>query len=249
MAPVRVLDAGCTKTLSLGDPLSSQGAAGTISGRFVDAGCWLIRRVVRHDYDEHGIGKSAGARAGQCFPARQSLLKDAGYQFTIVPADIDERAVAGGLPPIEMAEKLALAKAEFVGTRFPDHVVLGADTIVVLGDIAIGKPTDPGDARAMLHMLSGTTQMVITAVCVHRLSAGGAVDHVISAVRMAPLTNSEINDYIATGQWEGKAGGYGIQDPDPFVERIRGCKTNIVGLPMKTTVRLLESTGIYPVKS
>ena len=119
-----------------------------------------------------GSGNPPGLVLASASPRRQSLLKDAGYQFTIVPADIDERAVAGGLPPIEMAEKLALAKAEFVGTRFPDHVVLGADTIVALGDIAIGKPTDPGDARAMLHMLSGTTQMVITAVCVHRLSAG-----------------------------------------------------------------------------
>jgi septum formation protein len=196
-----------------------------------------------------GSGNPPGLVLASASPRRQSLLKDAGYEFTISPADIDEKAVGAGLPPIEMAEKLALAKAEFVGTQFPDHVVLAADTIVALGDLAIGKPSDSADARAMLQLLSGTTQMVITAVCIHRLSATLArVDHVISAVRMAPLTPNEIDRYIATGQWQGKAGGYGIQDPDPFVERIRGCKTNIVGLPMKTTARLLESAGIYPTK-
>jgi septum formation protein len=197
-----------------------------------------------------GSGNPPGLVLASASPRRQSLLKEAGFQFTISPADIDEKAIAGELPPIEMAEKLALAKAEFVGAQFPDHVVLGADTIVALGDLAIGKPADANDARTMLQLLSGTTQMVITAVCIHRLSAALArVDHVISAVRMAPLTSNEIERYIATGQWQGKAGGYGIQDPDPFVERIRGCKTNIVGLPMKTTARLLESAGIYPVKS
>ena len=197
-----------------------------------------------------GMGNPPGLVLASASPRRASLLKEAGYQFSVQAADIDERAIAGSLPPIEMAEKLALAKAEFVGGRFPDHVVLAADTVVALGDLAVGKPTDPSEARAMLQLLSGTTQMVITAVCVHRQSASLArMDHVISAVRMAPLSASEIDAYIASGQWQGKAGGYGIQDPDPFVERIRGCRTNIVGLPMKTTARLLESAGIYPNKT
>jgi nucleoside triphosphate pyrophosphatase len=197
-----------------------------------------------------GSGNPPGLVLASSSPRRQSLLKDAGFQFTVVPADLDEKAIGGTLAPIEMAEKLALAKAEFVAPSYADHVVLAADTIVALGDIALGKPSDAGEARAMLQLLSGTTQLVITAVCVLRQSASLArVDHVISAVRMAPLTSNEIERYLATNQWQGKAGGYGIQDPDPFVERVRGCRTNIVGLPMKTTARLLESAGIYPIKS
>jgi septum formation protein len=199
---------------------------------------------------EAATGNPAGLILASASPRRQSLLKEAGYVFTVQPADIDEKSSANQVPPITLAERLAFAKAQAISLRFPDHVVLAADTIVALGDRAFGKPADASDARAMLQVLSGTTQVVVTAVCIVRQAAGlTRVERVLSAVRMAPLTASEIESYIASGQWQGKAGAYGIQDPDPFVERIRGCRTNIVGLPMKTTARLLESAGIYPVKS
>jgi|SRR5208282_2804705 len=192
----------------------------------------------------------AGLILASASPRRESLLKEAGFEFTVQPAEIDETAPEAPLTPIELAERLAQAKAQAVAAKFPDHVVLGADTVVALGDRAFGKPVDANDARTMLHLLSGTTQVVITAVCVVRQKTGlSRVERVMSTVRMAPLSASDIENYVAGGQWHGKAGGYGIQDPDPFVERIRGCRTNVVGLPMKTTVRLLESAGIYPSKS
>jgi septum formation protein len=72
------------------------------------------------------------------------------------------------------------------------------------------------------------------------------VQRVLSAVRMKSISASQIDQYVATGQWRGKAGGYGIQDPDPFVERLAGCHTNIVGLPMTTTRQMLQSAGIIP---
>jgi septum formation protein len=175
------------------------------------------------------------------------LLKDAGYQFETHPADIDEELQGRGLPPIELAVHLATAKAQAIAQRYPDDVVLGADTVVAFGDIILGKPADIGHARWMLELLSGTTHVVITGVAVaHRNGGVFAAQRVLSAVRMKPINDIQIDSYLATDQWRGKAGGYGIQDADPFVERLAGCHTNIVGLPMTTTRQMLHSAGISP---
>lgn len=177
-------------------------------------------------------------------------MTEAGYEFTVQPAEIDEKAAALNLSPIEAAERIARAKAQVVVKQFPDAVVLAADTIVAFGERVLGKPADADQARAMLTLLAATTHIVITAVVIQRQSANlFLAGRVMTAVRMAPLTPYQIEQYIATNQWQGKAGGYGIQDPDPFVEKVRGCKTNVVGLPMKTTKRLLESAGILPTRT
>lgn len=179
-------------------------------------------------------------------PRRQSLLTEAGYVFTVHPSEIDERALEKPATlPADLALRLAVAKAEAVTERFPNDVVLAADTVVAFGDLALGQPPDPGAARRMLHLLESTTHLVITAVAVIRLAAGHhAAGRVMSAVRMRPLSDEQIDRYVQTGLWRGKAGGYGIQDNDPFVERLTGCHTNIVGLPMTTTKRMLEEAGI-----
>ena len=160
--------------------------------------------------------------------------------------DEDAIAAAAKLQAAELALHLALAKAQDVADRFADAVVLGADTVVALGDQILGKPADAEHARRMLGSLSGTTHRVVTGVVVvckaMRFSASASVE---SIVKMRPLTADEIDRYIAGGQWRGKAGGYGIQDADPFVQT-EGCQTNIVGLPMKTTAKLLADAGIRP---
>jgi septum formation protein len=99
----------------------------------------------------------------------------------------------------------------------------------------------------MLRLLSGTTHIVITGVSVTCRASGYAEEkRVMSAVQMRRLTPQEIDAYVESGQWTGKAGGYGIQDNDPFVTRKAGCYTNIVGLPMKTTRAMLSAAGIEP---
>jgi septum formation protein len=99
----------------------------------------------------------------------------------------------------------------------------------------------------MLRLLGGTTHLVITGVCVMRRAANFVRrSRVTSAVHMRPLSESEIEAYVASADWEGKAGGYGIQDEDPFVTRISGCHTNIVGLPMTDTAKLLADAGVHP---
>ncbi|HEV7301457.1 MAG TPA: Maf family protein [Tepidisphaeraceae bacterium] len=176
-------------------------------------------------------------------PRRRQLLAEAYYAFEIIPSDIDESQVPTDLRPSEVAAYLARGKAAVIAARFPDAVVVGADTVVALGDLLLGKPADATDARRMLSLLSGTAHHVTTGVAVCR---GAQVDevHVTSTVAMRPLTATEIDAYVAGRQWEGKAGGYGIQDDDPFVTRMDGSLTNIVGLPMDETIELLARAGV-----
>ncbi len=180
-------------------------------------------------------------------PRRQQLLQEAGYAFIVEPANIDEEDHPPGLLPGELAEWLAVQKANSIADRHPDDVVLGADTVVALGSQILGKPADVGHADQMLRTLAGTTHQVITGVAViHRAAGFIRTAQVLSTVHMRALTAREISDYVATNDWQGKAGGYGIQDADPFVTRISGDLTNIVGLPMEKTIELLAEAGISP---
>jgi septum formation protein len=186
---------------------------------------------------------------------RHQLLRDAGYEFEFEPADIDETNYPSQLTPSEVPLYLARAKAKVVADRHSsqgwsgsgrDVVILAADTIIVFGDTIIGQPADAGDAHRIVQLLSGTTHLVISGVVVTRPVRGFNTEaRVMSAVRMKVLTPGQIERHVASGLWQGKAGGYGIQDGNPFVERVGGCHTNIIGLPMTTTRRLLSAAGIH----
>jgi septum formation protein len=192
-------------------------------------------------------------------PQRQKLLRDAGFVFEIDPADVDEENYPRDLLPAQVVLHLARAKLAAVSQRRPNEVVLAADTVVAFGDQLLGKPTDADHARRMLRLLAGTTHIVITGVAVGRSATGFLrSDRIMSAVRMRMLSEREVAAYVQSGAWQGKAGGYGIQDADahtgimppgtaPFVQRMAGCQTNIIGLPMKLTRRLLEAAGVFPV--
>ena len=182
-------------------------------------------------------------------PRRRDLLTAAGYVFDVFPADVDESDYPPGTLPADLAERLANAKAAAVALRFPADVILAADTVVAFGDLPLGKPADAADAVRMLKLLAGTTHVVVTGVAVVHAAAGfDQSARVLSAVRMRPLTPVEVARYVRTGDWQGKAGGYGIQDdrPDPFVTRLSGSHTNIVGLPMERTAELLAGAGVRP---
>jgi septum formation protein len=180
-------------------------------------------------------------------PRRQELLREAGYEFEVDPADIDEDDYPPEVMPADLAVRLARIKAFAIARKRPADVVLAADTIVAFGDRILGKPRDAAHATEMLRLLSGTTHVVITGVCVTRRVANTSDERrVMAAVRMRSLKDAEIEQYVASGDWSGKAGGYGIQDNDPFVTRISGCHTAIVGLPMKTTRIMLAAAGIEP---
>jgi septum formation protein len=182
-------------------------------------------------------------------PRRRELLIEAGYDFEVHPADIDEEDYPPQMLPAELAQRLAMLKAQELVSRFSKDVILAADTVVAFGDIPLGKPANETEAATMLELLSGTTHVVVTGVTVLRPAKHFSIStKVMSAVRMRSLTEKEIARYVATGEWQGKAGGYGIQDhrKDPFVTRMAGSHSNIVGLPMEATRELLTSAGVEP---
>lgn len=209
-----------------------------------------MSRIVRSwgngpDFDSPARVSAPRLILASASPRRQELLREAGYVFLVHPADLDESDLPPGLAPGDVAEYLAGRKAAAVAGRFPDDVVLAADTVVALAGEVLGKPADADHARRMLARLSGTRHEAITGVAVVRPATGFARRvRVTSAVSMRSLSPAEVAAYVATGRWQGKAGGYGIQDHDPFVTRIAGSLTNIVGLPMDETAALLREAEV-----
>jgi septum formation protein len=168
-------------------------------------------------------------------PRRRDLLRACAIPFQIVPAAIDEQP-----HPHERAEmyvrRLALAKAKAVAQCYPDAVVLGADTIVSIDDLLLGKPQTPDVAQQMLERLKGREHEVLTGV---------AVEVVVSRVLMRQFTAATIEWYLATGEPLDKAGAYAVQGLGAaLVKRVEGSYTNAVGLPITETLTLLRQFGI-----
>lgn len=182
---------------------------------------------------------------GSASPRRKELLAQLGITpDAILPPDIDEDPRRGELPR-PYAARLAREKALAV-TAGPDDIVLCADTTVALGRRILGKPANAGEAAAFLTALGGRRHQVITAIAVRRgetiLSRESE-----SAVKMKRLSDAELNAYLASGEWQGKAGGYGIQGlAGAFIPWISGSFTGIMGLPVAETAALLTAIG-YPV--
>jgi nucleoside triphosphate pyrophosphatase len=172
-------------------------------------------------------------------PRRSQLLRDAGYPFEVIAPRLSEPATReGSLLPEQQALALAYYKARSVAEAFPGRHVLGADTIVALGGEILGKPADEREAREMLGAISGTRHRVITGVAWlapdRRLLVAAT-----TFVKMREITSEEIEGYLASGEWAGKAGAYAIQETaDRFVEEVRGSFTNIVGLPMELVAKM-----------
>lgn len=180
-------------------------------------------------------------------PRRATLLRQIGLKPVIEPAATDE-AIDGELSPREIVTTLARRKAETVAARHQGQpvAVIGADTVVCVGDKVLGKPTDLGDAIAMLHQLSGTTHQVHTGVCVIAGTTGRSFAEVATTeVTMRPIEQGEVASYVSTGEPVDAAGAYAIQGRAAvFVERIVGDYTNVVGLPLAVTERLLDQAGM-----
>ena len=175
-------------------------------------------------------------------PRRQELLTRAGFTFDIVPADIDEQRWPDEAPR-DYVQRLATSKAEAVAAENPERRVLGADTVVVVDGDVLGKPADDAEASEMLLRLSGRVHEVLTGVAVVS-SAWRRVAVESTLVTLARLDPRTIDWYVATGEPLDKAGAYGVQGiASRFVERIEGSYTNVVGLPVALTARLLGESG------
>jgi len=172
-------------------------------------------------------------------PRRRELLSILGVPFTTQSADIDE-STRPGESPSQYAARLAREKAQAIASGRPADMVLGADTIVILGNDVLGKPRDAEDARRMLQALSGKVHQVSTAVCL--MVNGHLHEHVeTTSVYMRAVPEPEIRDYIATGEPMDKAGAYAIQGgAAKWIYRIEGDYFNVVGLPLAAVWELLK---------
>jgi septum formation protein len=182
---------------------------------------------------------------GSASPRRKELLAQLGIMpDAVLPPDIDENPRKGELPRPYCA-RMAAEKAAAVQAG-DDDMVLCADTTVALGRRILGKPADAGEAAAFLTLLGGRRHEVITAVAVRR-GARMWTREVISVVKFKRLSDAELNGYLASGEWQGKAGGYAIQGrAGAFVPWMQGSFTGVVGLPVSETAALLAAAG-WPV--
>ena len=176
-------------------------------------------------------------------PRRHDLLQMIGISHDVIPADIDESQFDGERP-LEHVERLAREKGAAIASRFPDSLVISADTIVVESDDVLGKPRDPAEARAMLRRLSGRTHVVFTAVATTLAGRTLAAVEEVS-VTFLPLSDRTIASYVSTGEPMDKAGSYGIQGYGAtLVERIDGDFFAVMGLPLARLVALLREMGV-----
>lgn len=172
-------------------------------------------------------------------PRRRQLLLDAGISHIVRPANVPEERLRGESPET-FARRLAQEKAAAV-CRARNEIVLGADTIVVLGDEVFGKPRGENDARRMLGSLSGRDHWVYTGICMTS-DAGNYVDLAPTKVSFLRLSDAEIDGYVESGEPMDKAGAYAIQGlASKFISGIEGSYSNVVGLPVSLVYRYLQA--------
>jgi septum formation protein len=179
-------------------------------------------------------------------PQRRTILEQLRIPFDVVDPDYEEHDQPEA-DPVELVKEHALGKARSVADRADGRPVLGVDTAVVLGDKVYGKPTCAEAAAEMLHALGGETHRVVSGLAL--LTPGWElVEHVETRVTFRPLTPRDVAGYIASGEWEGRAGAYAIQGLGAaLVQSIEGDYLNVVGLPAALLVRLLAEryAGVY----
>jgi septum formation protein len=177
-------------------------------------------------------------------PRRRQLLREAGYEFeVIVPSETAECGVCSGESPPEMVGRLAYQKAADVAPRVGSGLVIGCDTVAECAGRILGKPADEDRAREMLELLSGRKHRVYSGLCLWRVPDGEPLVEVDrTTLSMRVLSPREIDDYLTSGLWVGKAGAFGLQDRLGWLEIVEGSESNVVGLPLE---RLADMLGRY----
>jgi len=178
-------------------------------------------------------------------PRRAEILANAGLPFSVLSSAVDESPYPGETPAA-LVQRLANAKADLVTARaIGPAIILAADTVVVLDDKILGKPSSVEDARHMLQQLSGRTHSVLTGVALVRLPDGERRRFIESTlVHFRPITDEELSSYLATEEPYDKAGAYAIQgQAGRYIPRIEGCYFNVVGLPLSRVLTELKGLG------
>ncbi|HKD11226.1 MAG TPA: Maf family protein [Thermoanaerobaculia bacterium] len=176
-------------------------------------------------------------------PRRAEILTSLGIPFLIDPSRVPEE-IAPGESAREAAQRLAAAKAAEVAPRHAGKLVLAADTLVLLGDVILGKPRDDADAARMLRLLSGKRHRVVTAIRLRSADGPGRALVAESAVDMAPISPEELAWYVGTGEPRDKAGAYAVQGLGArFIEGVEGSYSNVMGLPARGVYLLMKAAA------
>ncbi len=177
-------------------------------------------------------------------PRRKELLEQIGVTFEIVKAE-GEEVITSAIPE-EVVKKLSIQKAREVAKRCEGTVIIGADTVVAAGGQILGKPKDPADAMRMLALLQGKEHQVITGVAVLLTESGKVISFVeTTTVHVFPMTRTQMEQYIASGEPMDKAGAYGIQGRfAAYVSGIEGDYNNVVGLPVGRLYQEVLTAGV-----
>ncbi|MDR3199078.1 MAG: Maf family protein [Planctomycetaceae bacterium] len=178
-------------------------------------------------------------------PRRRQLLADAGFIFTVRPPDANaENRRQPNETPKHYVNRLALQKANNVAAKLEQGLIIACDTVVLCKDRILEKPADRDDARQMLRFSRGQVQSVLSGLCLLAKSVPENAGTTIAGtdkttLLMQPITDSEIEDYLDSGLWCGKAGAFGYQDRHDWLSVIEGSESNIVGLPMELLRQML----------
>lgn len=178
-------------------------------------------------------------------PRRRELMQKAGYRFRVViPDDHAECGLCSGESPLQFVRRMAYQKAANVASKVGDAMVIGCDTVAECQGMILGKPRDERDAREMLGRLRGRKHRVLSGLCLWPVPNGEPIiETAVSHLIMDPLSDPQIEEYLLTGQWEGKAGAFGYQDGLDWVHVVEGSESNVVGLPMELLGRLLAQNA------
>lgn len=175
-------------------------------------------------------------------PRRKQLLAAANYLFDVVqPDDSAEDGACSGETPAELVARLAYQKAENVAKKFDDGLYLGCDTVGEINGQILGKPIDEAHAEKMLRLMSGREHRVFSGVCLwNRPDNKKLVKVAATKLKMEPLSEAWLKDYLATDGWIGKAGAFGFQDGLDWIKILDGSESNVVGLPMELLDEMLQ---------
>lgn len=186
---------------------------------------------------------------GSSSPRRKELLKQLRVNFEVLPSDYEEDMTLP-LNPTQLAETLATGKARNVANKVEDSIVIGADTFCTVNDKILGKPKDRDEAKQMLRDCSGKAITVITGLCLINTNTGEEVqDHDITKINLKVLTEQEIEDYLASGEGDDKAGAMCMQGlAGALIIGINGSYSNALGLPVYKVAENLKNLGINVLK-
>jgi septum formation protein len=176
-------------------------------------------------------------------PRRRELLTEAGYEFTVlVPSESAECGVCSRETPPELVARLAYQKARDVAMRVERGMVLGCDTVAECRGQILGKPANAAHARQMLELLRGREHHVYSGVCLWRRPDDKTlVEVAVTRLRMDEFSDPELDDYLESGLWEGKAGAFGYQDRLEWLRIEEGSESNVVGLPVELVQEMLTA--------